>query len=736
MTSPASARPLTVALLGNPNTGKSTLFSGLVGVRQRTGNYPGVTVEKKLGRATFHHQPLDVLDLPGTYSLAPHSPDEMVAVEVLLGRQSEVPPPDVVVCIVDASNLSRNLYLVSQILELQRPVVVALNMVDVAESKGMRLDVERLRANLGVPVVPVQANKQRGLDELQQAIVEAARVAQQGSYASPLPETFQAEVRQLLAEVAQRHAGLEFPRYLMERLVLDTGYLEKAGLPGVDAGLRESLAAARARLTASGQSLAALETIARYQWVAGVTDGVVTRTAQPSGSLSDRLDRILTHRVYGVLVFIAIVLAMFLAVFRGAVWFMDGIEGTLGAVGERVAALLPPGPLQSLIVDGIIAGVGGVLVFLPQICILFFLIALLEDCGYMARAAYLMDRLMSRIGLSGKSFIPLLSSFACAVPGIMATRVIEDRRDRLVTILIAPLMSCSARLPVYTLLVTMFATSSWQFVLTVAALYLLGLLAAVVVALVLKRTLLPGETPAFVMELPSYKIPDLKVVLHRMVERGWEFVRRAGTLIFAVSILVWAAGYFPRNTGQVEGPFAARQAELAEQLDAARQTQPVDENRVAEIEAAQQAIDQEIAGAYIRDSYLGRMGRWIEPIVKPLGWDWRIGCAAIASFPAREVVVGTLGVIYNLGQDDGSDTLRETLRAARWDGTDRPVFTYPTALSIMVFFALCAQCVSTLVVIRRETNSWRWPVFCFVYMTLLAYVAAFITYQVGSRILG
>jgi ferrous iron transport protein B len=736
MTSPASARPLTVALLGNPNTGKSTLFSGLVGVRQRTGNYPGVTVEKKLGRATFHHQPLDVLDLPGTYSLAPHSPDEMVAVEVLLGRQSEVPPPDVVVCIVDASNLSRNLYLVSQILELQRPVVVALNMVDVAESKGMRLDVERLRANLGVPVVPVQANKQRGLDELQQAIVEAARVAQQGSYASPLPEAFQAEVRQLLAEVAQRHAGLEFPRYLMERLVLDTGYLEKAGLPGVDAGLRESLAAARARLTASGQSLAALETIARYQWVAGVTDGVVTRTAQPSGSLSDRLDRILTHRVYGVLVFIAIVLAMFLAVFRGAVWFMDGIEGTLGAVGERVAALLPPGPLQSLIVDGIIAGVGGVLVFLPQICILFFLIALLEDCGYMARAAYLMDRLMSRIGLSGKSFIPLLSSFACAVPGIMATRVIEDRRDRLVTILIAPLMSCSARLPVYTLLVTMFATSSWQFVLTVAALYLLGLLAAVVVALVLKRTLLPGETPAFVMELPSYKIPDLKVVLHRMVERGWEFVRRAGTLIFAVSILVWAAGYFPRNTGQVEGPFAARQAELAEQLDAARQTQPVDENRVAEIEAAQQAIDQEIAGAYIRDSYLGRMGRWIEPIVKPLGWDWRIGCAAIASFPAREVVVGTLGVIYNLGQDDGSDTLRETLRAARWDGTDRPVFTYPTALSIMVFFALCAQCVSTLVVIRRETNSWRWPVFCFVYMTLLAYVAAFITYQVGSRILG
>ncbi len=736
MTSPASARPLTVALLGNPNTGKSTLFSGLVGVRQRTGNYPGVTVEKKLGRATFNHQPLDILDLPGTYSLAPHSPDEMVAVEVLLGRQSEVAPPDVVVCIVDASNLSRNLYLVSQILELQRPVVVALNMVDVAESKGMRLDVERLRANLGVPVVPVQANKQQGLAALQQAIVEAARGGPRSSHASPLPETFQAEVRQLLTEVAQRHAGVEFPRYLMERLVLDTGYLEKAGLPGVDAGLRESLAAARARLTASGQSLAALETIARYQWVAGVTDGVVARTAQPSGSLSDRLDRILTHRVYGLLVFVCIVLAMFLAVFRGAVWFMDGIEGVLGAVGERVGALLPAGPLQSLIVDGIIAGVGGVLVFLPQICILFFLIALLEDCGYMARAAYLMDRLMSRIGLSGKSFIPLLSSFACAVPGIMATRVIEDRRDRLVTILIAPLMSCSARLPVYTLLVTMFATSSWQFVLTVAALYLLGLLAAVAVALVLKRTLLPGETPAFVMELPSYKIPDLKVVLHRMVERGWEFVRRAGTLIFAVSILVWAAGYFPHNTAQVEGPFAARQAELAGQLDAARQAQPVDENRVAEIEVAQQAIDQEIAGAYIRDSYLGRMGRWIEPIVKPLGWDWRIGCAAIASFPAREVVVGTLGVIYNLGQDDGSDTLRDTLRAARWDGTDRPVFTYPVALSIMVFFALCAQCVSTLVVIRRETNSWRWPVFCFVYMTLLAYVAAFITYQVGSRLFG
>jgi ferrous iron transport protein B len=379
-------------------------------------------------------------------------------------------------------------------------------------------------------------------------------------------------------------------------------------------------------------------------------------------------------------------------------------------------------------------------VFLPQILILFFFVAVLEDCGYMARAAYLMDRLMTRAGLSGKSFIPLLSSFACAIPGIMATRVIESRRDRLTTILIAPLMSCSARLPVYAVLIAAFIPVreyAWGLVslqaLVMMSMYLLGMVAAAIVALILKRTLLRGPTPPFVLELPSYKWPSLGTVFHRMFERGWSFVRQAGTLIVAVSIVVWAALYYPRNPELIEGPYAAERARLESQLarlpDGGQQSRQIAE-QLAD-------IDAQIAGEYRRQSLLGLAGHWIEPVVKPLGWDWRIGCAAIASFPAREVVIATLGIIYNLGEDvdlesdDGSTRLQTALRQARWAGTDRPVFNVPVALSIMVFFALCAQCASTLVVIKRETNSWRWPLFTFGYMTVLAYVGALLTYQIG-----
>jgi ferrous iron transport protein B len=378
------------------------------------------------------------------------------------------------------------------------------------------------------------------------------------------------------------------------------------------------------------------------------------------------------------------------------------------------------GTLRSLLVDGVIAGVGGVLVFLPQILILFLFLAALEDCGYMARAAYLMDKLMSRVGLSGKSFIPLLSSFACAIPGIMAARVIENRRDRLATILVAPLMSCSARLPVYTLLIAAFIPGTKYFGgwlglqgLTFFAMYLIGIVVAVVVALLLKKTLLRGETPPFVMELPSYKLPSLRNVAYRVAERGWAFVRRAGTLIFAASIVVWAAAWFPHNPqveAQVRGQYAGQ---------------------------ADSDIEHAVAGAYLRDSYLGRAGHWVQPVVRPLGWDWKIGCAVIASFPAREVVIGTMGVIYNLGgeTDEESQPLRERLHSETWPDSGEPVYNIPVALSIMVFFALCAQCVSTLVIIRRETASWRWPIFTFIYMTGLAYVAALVTYQVGIRLM-
>ena len=397
---------------------------------------------------------------------------------------------------------------------------------------------------------------------------------------------------------------------------------------------------------------------------------------------------------------------------------------------------MPEGALQSLVVDGIIGGVGAVVIFLPQILILFFFIALLEDCGYMARAAFLMDRLMAGVGLSGKSFIPLLSSFACAVPGIMATRVIENRRDRLATILIAPLMSCSARLPVYVILIGAFVPAHYYLGgllglqgLVLFAMYAVGTIVAIGVAWLLKKTLLRGETPPFVMELPTYKMPSLRIVAFRMAERGWAFIARAGTVIFAVTIVVWALTYYPRSEEQVAADIAAQRAQV--QNDAAA---------LAEFDKPEN-LDHLTASLHQRYSFLGRAGQWIEPAVRPLGWDWRIGCAAIASFPAREVVMGVLGVIYNWAATSTSapktisSGCESQLRAARWDDTGEPVYNLPVALSIMVFFALCAQCAATLAVIRRETNSWRWPVFTFVYMTTLAYVGAFATYQIGIRLL-
>jgi ferrous iron transport protein B len=500
-----------------------------------------------------------------------------------------------------------------------------------------------------------------------------------------------------------------------------------------------------------------VEAISRYDWVASLLDGAMTQAHRRQTTFSDRLDAVLTHKIGGSLIFALLMAVVFQAIFIGAAPLMDGLDRTIGALGELVAEAMPAGMLQSLVVDGVIAGVGGVLVFLPQILILFAFVSLLEECGYMARAAYLMDRVMVRIGLSGKSFIPLLSSFACAVPGIMATRAIEDRRDRLVTILIAPLMTCSARLQVYSLLIAAFIpdyryAGGWVRLqgLTLFALYLAGIVAAVVVAWVLRRTLLRGQTPSFVMELPGYQLPSWRNVVSRVGGAGWSFLRQAGTLIIAVAIIVWAAAYFPRNP-QVEQDVRNRYAAELRQFDAPlaaiAPAEPPMGDAVAgqDAESAQrdraaleQQVANEVAAAYIEHSYLGRAGKLIEPLVRPLGWDWRIGCAVIASFPAREVVIGTLGVIYQLGSDHdaASASLRQTLRTATWPDSSRRVFNVPVALSIMVFFALCAQCAATLAVMRRETNSWRWPAFTFVYMTGLAYVGALLTYQVGMWFAG
>jgi ferrous iron transport protein B len=642
----------TVALLGNPNTGKSTLFTALAGIPTRIGNYPGVTVEEKIGRFSHRGTAIDLVDLPGTYSFAAQSPDEQVAVDVLRAALPGAPAPNCVIAVVDATNLERNLYLASQAMDLGLPLVVALTLSDVAAARGVTVDADLLSQRLGVPVIPVVAPRDEGIDRLRDAVVDPPRPS---------------------------------------RPVDLTPHLTP---------------------TDASRPQAAREAIARYAWIERLLDGVVRREHAGPRGLDQRIDAVLTHRLWGTLIFAAVMLLLFTSIFQLAAPAMDLISAGMDGLAGWAESLLPEGALRSLIVDGVLAGIGGVVVFVPQIAILFFFIAILEGCGYLARAAFLMDRLLVAAGLSGKSFIPLLSSFACAIPGIMAARTIENRRDRLLTILVAPLMSCSARLPVYLLLCAAFVPDvavgvSWLRLpaVVLAGMYAVGVVVAAVVALVLSRTIFRGPPQPFVMELPGWRWPQPAVVLERVREAAWSFLRNAGTLIVAMSIVIWALGSYPR---------------------------PVlpDDPTVTEAE---------VRGEALRQSFLGRAGRLIEPMVRPLGWDWRIGCAAIASFPAREVVLGTLGVIYNLGdvdpgEEEGATELIRRLRAATWDGTDRKVFTLPVALSIMVFFALCAQCATTLVVIGRETRSWLWPVVTFTYMTVLAWLGALVTYQVGTAL--
>jgi ferrous iron transport protein B len=725
-----AVRTPTVALVGNPNTGKTTLFNALAGMNQRVGNYPGVTVETKKGNLRHHDLTIDLIDLPGTYSLAPRSPDEMLAVDVILGNNAAEPRPDVVVTIVDASNLERNLYLTTQVLELGVPVIVALNMIDVADGQGLKIDVDKLSQQLGVPIVPIQANKGRGLEHLKAVI---ARVLEFPSCAEgpAFPDVFEAEVARLKASADEQE-----PTYLIRRLLLDVGgHAEKRLTQKYGPPLAEQLQAARQRLLHAGLTLAGIEARIRYPWIRQRTAGCIERPLHRPVSWTDGIDKVLTHKIWGTLIFLAVMFLVFESIFLIADPVKDAMDLGREWLAGFVNTLLDAGPLRSLVVDGIINGVGAVVVFIPQIMILFAIIAFLEDCGYMARAAFLMDRLMSRAGLNGKSFIPLLSSMACAVPGIMSARVIENPRDRLVTILVAPLMSCSARLPVYSLLIGAFLRPYGWLVqgFVFFCLYMIGIIVAPLVALLLKRTMLRGETPAFVMEMPLYKMPSLRMIVRRSFDAGWMFLKRAGTFILASMILVWALLYFP------SGAYETQIDELTEKVEAGREKgeelTPAEEK---EIEQAEQEIKEQRI-AWKKQSVLGQIGQAIEPVVEPLGWDWRIGMAALASFPAREVMVGTLGIIFGPGEGDINkdkqyrSALENALHEEHWPGDpERKVFTVPVALSVMVFFALCCQCVSTLVVIKRETNSWRWPIFTFVYMTCLAYGGAFVTYQVGQ----
>lgn len=704
-----------VALVGNPNTGKTTLFNALTGMSQRVGNFPGVTVERKSGHMELvGGTHTELVDLPGTYSLSAQSPDELIAVEVLLGLLADEVPIQGVIAVLDASSLKRNLYLVSQILELNLPLVVALNMSDVAQSRGISIDASALSQRLGVPVVPIQANRRVGLHNLKGALLTVLEQENHEANLSLLPEGWRSQLR----TATDRLAGVS-PGVLIRALADANGLvLEKMVAHfGPDFGLvvkqlQEGLG--------GGGAIADQEVELRYAWVEQVLDGVLRDPEPMRVTQSDKIDRVVTHRLWGTLIFASIMGVVFQSIFSWAGPLMDLIDESFGSLGAWVSTQMPEGALQSLVVDGVIAGVGGVVIFLPQICILFLFISVLEDCGYMARAAFLMDRLLTRCGLSGKSFIPMLSSFACAVPGVMATRTIEDRKDRIATMLVAPLMSCSARLPVYTIFIAAFIPNkTWAGFglqgITLFAMYGVGIVIAVPVAWFVKKTLLKGETTPFILELPSYKIPDMRTVVMRVYQSAAHFLERAGTLILAATIVMWALAYFPR-------PEAL--------LNQQEQARIVLQNQGATQEALD-ALDGRLAGELIAQSYLGTMGKAIEPIVRPLGWDWRIGMATLASFPAREVIVAVLGTIYSLGEvDEDSASLREALQQAVWSDGNR-VFSIPVALSVMVFFALCAQCVSTLAVIQRETQSWRWPVITFVYMTGLAYIGAFFTYQAG-----
>lgn len=660
------SRTLTIALAGNPNAGKTSLFNSLTGLRQKVANYPGVTVESKSGLWSLSDElpPARLIDLPGLYSLDATSLDEEIARDILLGRATNLATPDAIVVVVDATNLVRNLYLATQLIETHQPIVIALTMFDRAERSRLRIDTEKLSEALGVPVVPVVAKRRRGLDELSRACL----------------------------------AVVDRPQRPF--LLLGEGQVE--GLDRRKPSPLTSLPGGEGNEAKQRQS----KLIKRYAFIERIVSDAVETSDEGKPGLSERIDRVVTHKLLGPVILLLVMLVVFQAIFSWASLPMTLIDNVFSALAAGVRATFPAGILTDLLADGIIAGVGGVLAFMPQILLLFLFISILEDSGYMARAAFLMDRLMRAVGLHGKAFVPLLSSFACAVPGIMATRTIENPKDRIATIMIAPFMSCSARLPVYTLMIAAFFSGQRVFgvislgAVIILGMYVLGIAVAIVVAWIMKSTILKAPAPPFVMELPAYRVPDFGNVAHNLITRSTIFLKRAGTIILLISVLLWALVAFPRAGANPS------------------------------VNAA------DAASAQVQNSFAGRAGRLIEPGIRPLGFDWKIGIGLISSFAARETIISTLSIVYNVGDgaENNSSSLVDALRRARRaDGS--PVWTPLTGLSLMIFFLLACQCMSTVAIVRRETNSWRWPTFMVGYMLALAYVASFVTYQ-GGLLLG
>jgi ferrous iron transport protein B len=698
-------RDLVVALAGNPNSGKTTLFNAITGLRQQVANYPGVTVEKKVGRAPLGGGArATFIDLPGVYSLTPTSPDERVAVEVLAGARADTPAPDAVLVVADAGNLERNLLLATQILDTGLPVVFALTMMDEARTRGIAPDAARLERLLGVPVVPVVAATGEGLLALRGALNRAAqaestpwRCAASARAVGELTAAILDQAKRCGRSLGERQAVI-----LAWHLLGDS---EVAGVLGLDAVEPLTVAAARAR----GDGSAVVAGIAaRYAWIGAAVAAASVPAEDPRrAARRDPLDAVLLHRVGGPLAFAAAMWLLFLAVFSLAAPVMDDAEAAVAWLGALVAPWLGEGLLHDLWMDGIVAGVGGVVVFAPQIAIMFVLFAILDESGYLARGAFLLDRLLSKVGLHGRSFVPLLSSHACAIPGIMAARTIPDPRERLATMLVAPFMSCSARLPVYGLLIGAFFAhlAPWQQGSIMFALYAGGIVVAAGVSWLLRRTVLRGGGTSFLIELPPYRRPSLGEVLRITGRAVWAFLRRAGTIILALSILLWAAMTFPGLPDE-------RRAELA----------------------AAGADSEMVRQAELSHSLAGRAGKALEPAIAPLGMDWQIGVGLIGAFAAREVFVSTLGITYGAGEGDGEDTARLEQRmqaATRADGT--PVWSTLLAVVVLAWFVIAMQCISTLAVMVRETGGWRWPLAQLAGMNVLAYLVCLAIWQVGSR---
>jgi ferrous iron transport protein B len=710
-----------VLIAGNPNCGKSTLFNAISGGSAHVGNYPGVTVDRTTAPLELESGRVELVDIPGMYSLTASSPEEQLAVSSLLEEATRA-----VVCVVDATTLQRGLYLVLQLIESGVPVVIALNMMDAAEQMGLQIDTQRLSERLGAPVIPVVATKRQGLDELRRAVDVALASGRPHPPKVGYPFDLESDVAELVPAVAQwqPEATPEELRAFALWCMLSLG---DDSLVGVPPKVREAAMQIHERALERGRD-PDLEIVgARYQWIDQVVREAVS---SPAGDvpLSERIDRVLTHPVGGILVFGVVMFGIFEALFAGAEPFMGAIEDLTAFLQRQAAALLPTGVLQDLVTEGVIAGVGNIIVFAPQILMLFLFIGFLEDSGYLARVAFVIDRPMKAVGLHGKAFVPLLSGFACAVPAVMATRTIERRRDRLVTMLALPLMSCSARLPVFILVVgTVFAGEQvgWFSAGAVAlfSMYLLSVLVTLAAAAVIRRTVLPGPTPTFVLEMPPYRWPSARILWINAWRRLRIFLVDAGTIILAMTIVLWAFLSFPKSD-EIASHYALERQRL-ERLELPDQQR---EDALERLEG-QEASDQ------LAHSLGGRFGHAIAPALRPIGFDWQIGVGIIGAFAAREVFVSTLGVVFGIGEaDEENKPLRQALRDARHaDGT--PVMTPLSGVSLMIFFLLACQCMSTIAVVKRESDSWKWPAFLFVYMTVLAYLGSLIVYQ-GGRLLG